>query len=113
MRRARLLFGRPWPEPQTVVPKKAASPHHAVSIVPGPRACSASLDLREQRFLSREAPTLPLKKCDSSKCACQYQHHDDRRKGRRRARELAVCVDAYSSKEHRNKQKRGRRKDET
>ena len=113
MKRAKLLFGRPEPEPQPVAPKKAATPHHAVTIVPGPRACAASLDLREQRFLSREAPSLPLRKCDSSNCACRYQHHDDRRKGRRRLREMAVSVDGYSSEEHRSKQKRGRRKDDT
>ena len=113
MKRAKLLFGRSQPEPEPVAPKKAATPFHAVTIVPGPRACAASLDLREQRFLSREAPSLPLKKCDSSNCACRYQHHDDRRKGRRRVREMAISVDGYSSDERRNKQKRGRRKDDT
>lgn len=112
MKRAKLLFGRPEPEPKPVAPKKAAAPYHAVTIVPGPRACAASLELRDQRLLSREAPSLPLKKCDSSNCACRYQHFDDRRKGRRRLREMAVSVDGYSSEERRNKQKRGRRKDD-
>ena len=55
MKRAKLLFGRSEPAPEPVAPKKAATRFHAVTIVPGPRACAASLDLREQRFLSREA----------------------------------------------------------
>ena len=46
-------------------------------------------------------------------CTCHYEHHDDRRKGPRRASELGVSVDSYYGLEKVDKRggpKRGRRK---
>jgi hypothetical protein len=109
LNRARSLFGRAEPEPAAVAPKKAVQRFHAVTIAAGPRACPAALMLRDQRFLSRDAPPLPLKGCSCAKCECHYEHHDDRRKSGRRARDLGVSLDGYTENEKRRGAKRGRR----
>jgi hypothetical protein len=59
----------------------APHPFHAVSIEPTPASCPAAASIKAQRFLSEEAPSLPLMKCDASKCECRYVHHADRRSG--------------------------------
>lgn len=53
--------------------------YHCVSIVLTPTACQAIRALEGKRFLSKEAPRLPLAECDCSQCDCKYQHHEDRR----------------------------------
>jgi hypothetical protein len=66
---------------------------HAVSVKPGPRACNAAVSGKNRRWLSREAPMLPLPGCTlPDACRCTYNHHDDRRAGGRRAEDL----DAFS-----------------
>jgi len=110
LKRAKALFGHSEPEPKPAPAKKPVNPWHAVAIAPGPRACAAAGKLRDVRFLSREAPPLPLKACDSAQCTCRYEHFDDRRKGPRRAHELGVSIDGYEGGEQRNPSKRGRRK---
>jgi hypothetical protein len=55
------------------------NPYHAVSIVPGVTCCGAARELRLRRFLSKEAPPLPLAACTVSRCSCSYKHYDDRR----------------------------------
>ena len=111
--RAKAVFGRAEPEAKPVVtPRKPAKPYHAVCVIPGERACSAVEELRGKRYLSREAPTLPLGKCNAAKCTCRYGHFEDRRNGQRRARDFGVSVDAYDGSERRVKAKRGRRNSE-
>lgn len=63
---------------------------HAVSVKPGPTACNVAAEGRDRRWLSREAPTLPLAGCTrSDRCRCTYQHHEDRRTSEgRRAEEI-------------------------
>jgi hypothetical protein len=62
---------------------------HAVSVKPGEGACSAAVSGKNRRWLSREAPLLPLPGCTRpDTCKCTYNHHDDRRSGSRRAEEL-------------------------
>ncbi len=63
---------------------------HAVSVKPCPGACSVADAGRNRRWLSREAPMLPLPGCTRpEKCCCTYQHHEDRRSGGgRRAEEM-------------------------
>ena len=113
LKRAKALFGRAEPEPRPVAAKKPANPFHAVTIATGPRACAPARLLRDRRFLSREAPALPLKACDCTDCACRYEHYDDRRKTGRRARDLGVSIDGYDGSEKRTKSKRGRRKSDS
>ena len=53
---------------------------HAVSIRCPGNACAAAKNLRETRFLSNDAPDLPLQDCSNrSTCNCRYKHFEDRR----------------------------------
>lgn len=56
-----------------------SSKYHAVAIKPGVEACDAAKSMAGQRFLSKEAPQLPLPECGSMRCACQFTHYADRR----------------------------------
>jgi hypothetical protein len=61
---------------------------HAVTILPKGACCEAALAIRNTRFLSAEAPRLPLAQCTTPKsCGCAYKHHDDRRGQPRRKNE--------------------------
>jgi len=106
--KAKRLFGGD-AQPAPVPVRKTAASHHAVAIAPGQQACAAARALQGQRFLSREAPALPLRKCNCAACQCRYEHYDDRRKGSRRARDFGVSIDGYDGPDVRQKGRRGRR----
>jgi hypothetical protein len=55
--------------------------HEAVSIHSYKDRCSAAEQVAGQRFLSSEAPAIPLESCASETCHCVYMHHTDRRTG--------------------------------
>ena len=57
---------------------------HAVSIERDLLPCDAAKALADKRFLSHEAPELPLAGCDRDKCTCRYLHHSDRRSNEER-----------------------------
>jgi hypothetical protein len=58
---------------------------HAVSVVPTSQSCEAARALKERRFLSKEAPRLPLANCTHAEvCQCCYRKYSDRRAGPRR-----------------------------
>lgn len=115
--RARGMFLRAEPvtaaktgQPDKPARKPSTTPYHAVSIQPGRQCCHESRALEGQRFLSREAPSLPLKHCTAATCTCHYLHHDDRRTGPRRARDMGVALDSWMEVDHRAEKGRGRRK---
>jgi hypothetical protein len=57
----------------------------AVSILPGSIGCDAARALRGQRFLSAQAPRIPLAECTWAEgCRCVYRKFADRRLGPRR-----------------------------
>ena len=56
---------------------------HAVSILAAEDCCTAVNSIGIQRFLSEEAPALPLENCGAAECRCRYVHHTDRRSGAR------------------------------
>lgn len=58
---------------------RLTNPWHSVAVQPGPKRCAAVENLLGQRFLSKEAPRLPLKDCTESQCTCRYRHFEDRR----------------------------------
>jgi len=63
----------------------AKEPWHAVSIVCGPACCAPASSLGDRRFLSAEAPQLPLENCSMRwRCTCTYKHFPDRRSRARR-----------------------------
>ena len=61
---------------------------HAVAIRPKGGSCEAVQACRTARYLSKEAPRLPLAECTTSDtCTCVYKHHEDRRLKPRRQSE--------------------------
>jgi len=58
---------------------RVTNPYHAVSILAGPACHRTAERYIGQRFLSTEAPPLPLPSCDANACLCRYAHHADRR----------------------------------
>ncbi|HMK86508.1 MAG TPA: hypothetical protein VK437_11170 [Steroidobacteraceae bacterium] len=70
--------------------RRSRQPWHSVCIVAGADACSAALACKAKRFLSSEAPRLPLAECDSPQCRCRYRHFADRRANARRASERGM-----------------------
>lgn len=114
--RARGLFAA-GSAPKDAAPAKAGKPgmkaepkFHAVSVEPGRNSCHSARALKGQRFLSREAPPLPLKNCMNDQCTCSYVHHEDRRAGPRRARDIGVAIDGWVETDRRGGAVRGRRK---
>ncbi len=59
----------------------AAGRYYALSVRFGTGACEPARSLHGQRFLSAEAPRLPLAGCDADECDCRIVHHRDRRTG--------------------------------
>jgi hypothetical protein len=74
-------------EPRTSRPveksKAKKEAWHSVSIIRGRQACAAVVALNGRKWLSAEAPQLPIKGCDKP-CDCRYRHHADRRSEERR-----------------------------
>jgi hypothetical protein len=64
---------------------RVGNPWHAVGIATGQPCCRAAVVLRNSRYLSHQAPPLPLMGCTQPKsCVCKYKHYSDRRRGPRR-----------------------------
>ena len=82
----------------------------AVSIKTGPRACTAAKYLRGKRFISSQAPALPLSECDISDCKCKYDYYKDRRSEDDRRFPSAIMQSVFSDKDKRENPKSGRRK---
>jgi hypothetical protein len=83
-----------------------SNPWHAVSIETGSdvcgSCCQAAGALQGQRFLSSDAPTLPLRGCTNpSGCQCRYRHHPDRRHDRRRTMDYGFANRLYNGTERR------------
>ena len=70
------------------VTKSSTSPYHCVEIKMSYDACEEVLKLYGKRYLSAEAPMLPVAGCDQQ-CKCKFKHYEDRRHDDRR--------DAFSS----------------
>jgi len=69
---------------RTKDPDKLAShsnAYEAVTIHSYKDKCPAAAQVAGQRFLSSEAPPIPLESCTSETCHCVYMHHGDRRTG--------------------------------
>lgn len=78
-----------------------SNPWHAVAIVPGPRACPAARAAGHARYLSSEAPSLPLPDCSTKSCTCHYRHYQDRRRSPRRAADVAASMGNWAGRERR------------
>jgi hypothetical protein len=94
---------------QATAPATLRTPWHAVSIVSSAACCATAMGLLGTRFLSKEAPRLPLKGClMGSDCRCSYQHHQDRRVLLRRVPDLWNPAHTRYVREERRRE-RGRR----
>jgi hypothetical protein len=63
----------------------AANPWHAVAVIASRTPCQAATQLAGRRFLSADAPRLPLPQCTwPMRCGCTYRHYEDRRVNLRR-----------------------------
>jgi hypothetical protein len=85
---------------------------HAISVDVKNSSCPIAHDLKKKRFLSKEAPVLPLDGCTKrSTCPCTYKHHDDRRSKSRRSDGTAISSKAKNQGGER-RISRGRRSDD-
>jgi hypothetical protein len=64
--------------------RRAPQRWHAVGITGTSKACAAALACKGKRYLSGDAPHLPLAECDAARCECKYRHFEDRRGASRR-----------------------------
>jgi hypothetical protein len=86
-----------------------ATDFRAVAIVPVASSCKPAKRLRGKRFLTREAPRIPLSTCpDPANCACRYRKYADRRADDRR--DIVSSGRWYTGVERR--QSNGRRADD-
>jgi hypothetical protein len=89
-----------------------STPWHAVSIITGRWCCEAARGLVGSRYLSKDAPRLPLAECSSAQhCSCLYKHHRDRRAAVRRKDE-AMGMRRLAPMENDRRNARGRREDD-
>ncbi len=77
------VTARPGAGSATRVEAKSRPPggFHGVTLKPCLIACEAVEAVAGKRFLSREAPALPLAGCNQPRCDCTYGHLSDRRDG--------------------------------
>jgi len=88
--------------------KQPANRWSAVSIVCTSASCAAARALKGQRYLSAEAPRLPLSDCTSAEaCPCVYRKYSDRRVGPRREADTTGLKRSSTNPERRSS--RGRR----
>ncbi len=66
---------------------------HGIAVNAGKDACDAAREISGHRFLSEDAPRLPLDSCTCQPdCRCTYQHFKDRRTESRREADLGLPV---------------------
>jgi hypothetical protein len=86
-----------------------ASEFHAVEIQCSGNACDAARAATGVRYLSSEAPILPLERCDRRRdCQCRYRHFTDRRGALRRTADGGLPTNAAVEHTER-RQRHGRR----
>lgn len=93
-------------------PQRSSPPtaFQSVSILQGPKACCASKDVAKIRFLTKQAPALPLAGCTmQDECHCRYVKHTDRRTEARRLIDV-VGMSALLFESEERRAKAGRRK---
>ena len=92
-------------------------PYHCVEIVSDEGLCKSAKVLKGKRFLSNDAPALPLEACTKADCSCRYLHHEDRR-GQTEDRRIDFGVTrelygVFGETNRRNQPSKGRRQSDT
>ena len=91
---------------------KAEKNYPGIAIKLCPNACDAAKDLQKTRYLSGQAPLLPLPECDQPNCACKYVHYSDRRdinEDRRHA--YSMKTELYDTTGNENRRQKKERRD--
>ncbi len=87
---------------------KAGGRFGAVEIRIRGRACEPARSLKGQRFLSREAPALPLPACTAAQCTCKFTKWSDRRSESRRLEHGGLSASIFLASNRRTKRERRR-----
>lgn len=66
--------------------RTSREPFHAVTVRTTAKSCAAAHQIAGRKYLSAEAPRLPLESCHCANCPCRYVHSADRRGRQRRMR---------------------------
>jgi hypothetical protein len=77
---------------KTMNPATESSEFHAVAINCNDSACDAAKALLGKRFLSNDAPRLPLDECTVPTCECRFRHYADRRNAKNRRNQFAAGI---------------------
>jgi hypothetical protein len=86
-------------------------PFQAVAVFRGIPSCEQAKRYADQRFLAKDAPSLPLSACTMPhQCTCKFLKFADRRESQRRLMEVGIGAQLYSGKERRRL--RGRRRED-
>jgi hypothetical protein len=93
---------RPAPE------RKTGGRFGAVEIRLRNTACEAARALEGQRFLSKDAPALPLPACSAAKCSCSFAKLSDRRSDGRRSEHGGPTAALFLTRNRRNTRDRRR-----
>jgi len=80
----------------------------AVQIRTRSGACKAAQLLQGQRFLAKDAPTLPLRECKAPRCSCTFSKLPDRRSDGRRLEHGGLSASLFIAMNRRKKRDRRR-----
>jgi hypothetical protein len=95
-------------------PQNTKEEYRGVEVVShGGQCCQAAQAIVGQRFLTDEAPMLPLKGCDAAECKCSYRRFGDRRTDMRRASDVGFSMaSTLHDDENRSNASKGRRNED-
>jgi hypothetical protein len=98
------------PQPKTRVaqPSKAGGRFGSVQIRTRGGACGAARALEGQRFLAKDAPSLPLSDCTSGQCSCSFTKLSDRRTDGRRLEQGGLSASLFIATNRRTRRDRRR-----
>lgn len=81
--------------------------HHAISLRTASNACTAAKEIVGKRFLSGDAPRIPLPDCDVMDCQCRFAHHKDRRTGKDRRNVFTASGHSVATGEFEQERRQG------
>ncbi|AWI77338.1 hypothetical protein CEW83_20595 [Parazoarcus communis] len=99
------------PEQELIREQPHRRSFHAVEVRASGKACASSRALKGKRYLSTEAPPIPLPSCTQEACSCVYVHFDDRRATQRRDVYLHGAYEQGERKQERRAQNGRRQSD--
>jgi hypothetical protein len=94
--------------PRAEAPRKTkpAGRFGAIEIRTRRSACDAARALEGQRFLTKDAPLLPLKGCTAVQCSCSFGKLSDRRTDGRRLEHGGLSASLFLTNSRRKKRDR-------